>query len=73
MNPLTRDLLQWVDQAPRSYDEAMQTWQSTCPRFTIWEDALEDRLIRVVRTQVLLTQEGAAALGELSARPRRPG
>jgi hypothetical protein len=51
----------------------MQTWQSTCPRFTIWEDALEDRLIRVVRTQVLLTQEGAAALGELSARPRRPG
>ncbi len=72
MNALTRDLLLWVDKAPRLYDEAMQTWQSTCPRFTIWEDALEDKLIRVIQSNVELTPNGEAALANLSD-ARRPG
>ncbi len=72
MNALTRDLLLWVDKAPRLYDEAMQTWQSTCPRFTIWEDALEDKLIRVIQSHVELTPNGEAALANLSD-ARRPG
>jgi hypothetical protein len=68
MNAALRDLLLWVDQTPRTYAEAIAAWQSTCPRFTTWEDALEGELIRVVRTRVELTPSGAAALD----RARRP-
>jgi hypothetical protein len=68
MNAALRDLLLWVDRSPRTYAEAMDAWHSTCPRFTTWEDALEDELIRVVRTRVELTPTGAAALDDLSVR-----
>jgi hypothetical protein len=46
---LTRDFLAWVAAAPRSYADAMEAWRSSCPRLTIWEDALDDGLIRVER------------------------
>jgi len=36
---LTRDLLRWICSMPRTYAEAIETWRSTCPRHTIWEDA----------------------------------
>ncbi len=42
---LTRQLLEWIATAPRTYDEALETWRSSCPRHTIWEDALEAGLI----------------------------
>jgi hypothetical protein len=25
----------------------IETWQSTCPRLTVWEDALADGLVRI--------------------------
>ena len=62
MNPDMRDLLEWLDRAPRSYTETMEAWGSHCPRFTTWEDALAEGLIRVVHTQVLLTDNGQTAL-----------
>lgn len=42
---LTRQLLEWVQAAPHSYAEALDVWRSSCPRHTIWEDALEAGLI----------------------------
>ena len=42
---LTRQLLEWIAAAPRTYEDALQTWRSSCPRHTIWEDALESGLI----------------------------
>ena len=42
---LTHQLLQWIAEAPRTYGEALDTWPSTCPRHTIWEDALLAGLI----------------------------
>ena len=62
MNADVRDLLEWVERAPRSYDETMTAWGSHCPRFTTWEDALADGLVRVVHTQVQLTPDGQLAL-----------
>ncbi len=44
---LMRDFLTWVACKPRTYTEAMEAWRSSCPRFTIWEDALSDGLICV--------------------------
>jgi len=47
VRPLTRDFLVWVAVRPRSYGETMEGWRTSCPRFSIWEDALHDDLVRV--------------------------
>ena len=70
VRPLTRDLLEWIERAPRTYADVTETWRSTCPRFTVWEDALEARLVRLERCagmrfgeeRVALTELGRAAL-----------
>jgi hypothetical protein len=66
------ELLSWIARRPRSYPEAIEVWKTNCPRHSLWEDALGDGLIRVVRngseSQVALTPRGRAALrGEASA------
>ena len=73
---LMLEFLTWVSRRQRTYDEAMDAWRSTCPRQTIWEDALIDGLIRVARgeagqpSQVTLTPRGRALLeGTLGRRP----
>ena len=71
IGPLTRDLLSWLARTPRTYEETMEAWRSTCPRLTIWEDALADGLVRVEsghgtrlsEAPVVLTPRGHAALG----------
>ena len=65
---LMLQFLAWVADRRRTYDEAMNAWQSTCPRHTIWEDALIDGLIQVIRSdtlrnpEVTLTPRGVAHL-----------
>jgi hypothetical protein len=67
-NPLTIELLTWVSVRPRAYEEAIDAWRTSCPRLSIWDDALIDGLVRVVRTgegdvpHVALTELGRAAL-----------
>jgi hypothetical protein len=46
-SPLLRELLDWVAARPRTYGETMDAWRSTCPRHTVWEDALLERLVEV--------------------------
>ena len=76
VSPLTLEFLTWVDSRRRTYADAMEAWQSHCPRHTIWEDAVADRLIQVQRqgpsqeprqgilseAEVILTQLGSATL-----------
>lgn len=52
MNALTLQFLEWVAQRPRTYAQAMDAWRSTCPRLTIWEDALNDGLIEMHQVRV---------------------
>src|SRR3954451_3155462 len=64
---LTRDFLVWVASRPRTYADAMDVWRSTCPRLTIWEEALIDGLVQVAggpmdQAMVTLTPDGLAAL-----------
>jgi hypothetical protein len=40
----------------------MDAWQSSCPRLSIWEDALADGLVRFERGLVALTDTGRATL-----------
>jgi hypothetical protein len=62
----TLELLAWISREPRSYPEAIEIWQTHCPRHSVWEDALADGLVRVVRngsgSEVVLSPEGVAAL-----------
>ncbi len=52
----------------RSYGETMEAWRSTCPRMSIWEDAVRDGLVRIenggamTASRVVLTQQGQARL-----------
>jgi hypothetical protein len=44
--PLLLDLVEWVAAEPRLYDELMEAWRTSCPRHTVWEDAVDRALIR---------------------------
>jgi hypothetical protein len=61
----TLQLLEWIAERSRTYPETIEVWKSSCPRLTVWEDALSDGLVRVERGQVLLTDAGAKLLPRL--------
>lgn len=42
---LTLDLVEWIAKRPRPYAEVMDAWRTSCPRFPIWEDAVEHGLL----------------------------
>ena len=69
VSPLVRELLTWVSERPRTYEETMQAWRSHCPRHPAWEDASIDGLVEVVdggggmaASRVVLTAKGSAVL-----------
>ena len=70
---LTIQLLEWVGNRRRAYRETMEAWRTSCPRLTVWEDALSDGLIERVPgptladAQVQVTSRGALFRG-----PDRP-
>ncbi|HRD74546.1 MAG TPA: hypothetical protein PK264_01205 [Hyphomicrobiaceae bacterium] len=45
IEPLIRDLVEWCAKAPRTYEEVMATWRTSCPRLTVWEDAVDRGLL----------------------------
>jgi hypothetical protein len=59
----TLQLLAWIAERPRTYPETMEAWKSSCPRLTVWEDAVADGLVRVERGNVLLNTAGTNLLG----------
>jgi hypothetical protein len=67
---LTIEFLTWLSLRPRTYADAMEAWRSSCPRLTVWEDALADGLIQfgsgstLQQSEVTLTPRGRAALEE---------
>jgi hypothetical protein len=67
-NFLMLEFLSWISSRTRTYAEAMNAWQTSCPRHTIWEDAIIDGLIQLNGAQtlhdpeVILTPRGKAYL-----------
>jgi hypothetical protein len=45
IEPLIFDLVEWVAQKPRTHADVMNTWRTSCPRLTVWEDALDRGLV----------------------------
>ena len=66
MSPLLLQVLNWVADRPRSYADAMEAWRTSCPRMTIWEDALGGGFVEVQggatmqQSQLTLTPRGQA-------------
>ena len=64
---LTVQFLEWLLEHPRSYAETMEAWRTSCPRFPIWEDAVDKGLISVEdadgRSCVRVTAAGLALVG----------
>jgi hypothetical protein len=72
--PLTLDFLAWLAAEPRDYADVMDAWRTSCPRLTIWEDAIDAGLIVRVHVpgcavRIALTDRGEALLA--AHRPRR--
>jgi hypothetical protein len=65
---LTLEFLQWISSRSRTYADAMEAWRTTCPRNSVWEDALIGGLIQVEnasgmgQSKVSLTPKGKAVL-----------
>jgi len=59
LRPAILEFLAWLGSCPRSYAETMEAWQTSCPRNSVWEDALGDDLVQ-------LENEGGRPMGESS-------
>jgi hypothetical protein len=67
LTPLTIDFLAWLAREPRSYGDVMDAWRTSCPRLTIWEDAVDNGLIAFRHTHgqpvvIEVTPRGEALL-----------
>jgi hypothetical protein len=70
VSPAMRELLAWLARCPRTYQDTMDVWQTSCPRSSVWEDAMGAQLVEVQRgghpttgeTRVVLTRLGEAVL-----------
>lgn len=67
---LLLQMLAWIAAGPRSYEETMEAWRTSCPRLSVWEDAVGDGLVcldtagaaQQSMTRVKLTARGAAMI-----------
>lgn len=73
---LTLQFLAWIGERPRPYGEVMDAWRTSCPRLSIWEDALAGGLVAVEEGRgamrerpVVLTERGSALLRRETAPP----
>ncbi len=44
---LVLDLLEWLLHTPRSYEQTMDAWRTSCPRLPVWEDANDLGLVSI--------------------------
>ena len=58
IEPLIFDLVEWVAKAPRTHAEVMNTWRTSCPRLTVWEDAVDRGLVERKNAAVVVTARG---------------
>lgn len=61
---LLLDLVEWVAARPRFYRETMDAWRTSCPRLTIWEDAVAGGFVKCEADRVVVTPNGSQLLHE---------
>ena len=56
---LVLDLVEWVAQQPRPYSDVIAAWRTSCPRLTIWEDAVDGGYVaRASGAMITVTEDG---------------
>jgi hypothetical protein len=79
LDSLIRDMLEWIDAAPRARRQVLAAWGTSCPRLPVWETATDRHfVIREHRagggTVVRLTAPGREFLNRRGLRgAERPG
>ena len=69
------EFLSWIASQRRTYAQAMDAWRSSCPRHTVWEDAIAAGFIQIENAQslnhspVTLTPCGRSLLESVSRIP----
>jgi hypothetical protein len=66
-DPLVLDFVEWIARKPRPYAEVIATWRTSCPRLTIWEDAVDAgyvtrKTVAGAGTMVTVTEAGEELL-----------
>jgi hypothetical protein len=59
---LVFDLVEWVAKEPRSYAQVMDAWRTSCPRLTVWEEAVERGFVARKNDRVVVTEAGGLFL-----------
>ncbi len=72
---LVFDLVEWVAREPRSYADVIDAWRTSCPRLTVWEDAVDRGLVKRETasgrgTQVIVTDSGRRFLRDQARNQR---
>ena len=67
LDALVLDLVEWVAETPRPYQVVMDVWRTSCPRLTVWEDAVDRGYLERRKTdgrgiEVAVTPAGCAFL-----------
>jgi hypothetical protein len=66
IDALLFNMLAWLARGPQPYADVMDAWRTSCPRLTVWEDAVERGLVEHARidriAMVQITSEGRAFL-----------
>ncbi len=62
--PLVLDLVEWIAVEPRAYADVMDAWRTSCPRLTIWEDAVDHGFV------VRVYRDGVGAMVDVTAAGR---
>ena len=65
---LVLDLLEWLVNRNRSYEETMDAWRTSCPKLPVWEEAVERGFVSIDKghgeSAVRVTEAGWAFLGK---------
>ncbi len=71
IDALILDLLEWLANGERTYEEVIDIWRTSCPRLPVWEDANDRGLVaREQRNGREVVRITAAGFGYL--RQRKP-
>ena len=73
VDALILDLLEWLSNSDRTYQEVMDAWRTSCPKLPVWEDAKDRGFVRQEnfdgRELVRITPAGFAFLEQRSTSP----
>ena len=70
---LILDLLEWLERRERTYEETIEAWRTSCPKFPVWEDATDRGLVELASVNGrTVAKASAAGLALLEGR-KHPG